>query len=91
MWWSTGSGRIELNITRKQAAIGYHSGQCYSDVVYLRHVPAIRRQLKKLDPAIVAKELEEHAAWSHEELKNHDENLTRLLWIACSDIRDGNV
>ena len=90
MWFSTSSGRIELNITKAQAAIGSHQGQCDSDIAYLRTIPAIRRQLNKLDPALLYKELAEYGAWDDEELSDHDANLSRLLWIACGDIAEGS-
>lgn len=87
---STGSGRIEINITKAQAAIGSHSGQCDSDIAYLRTVPAIRRQLAKIDPDLLRDELREYGAWDDVELSDHDANLLRILWILCGDIADGN-
>ena len=89
MWWSTGSGRIELNITKAQAAIGAHSGDCEGDVKYLSNLPPIKRQLTKLDPALVSSELKEYGAWDETERADHEQNLIRLLWIACGDISDG--
>ena len=78
--------QIELNITKNQALIGYHQGQCADDIAHLRTIPAIRRQLNKLNPETVANELDRWGAWDETELKNHDENLNRLLWLACADI-----
>lgn len=86
MYYTSGSGRIELQITKKQAEIGSHSGQCDNDIAYLRTLPAIKRQLNKLDAEALSKELSEYGAWDENELQNHDENLTRILWIACGDI-----
>ena len=80
MYWSSSSGKIELQITKAQAAIGSHQGQCDQDIAYLRTVPAIRRQLAKIDPATLAAELSEYGAWADVELGNHDQNLSRLLW-----------
>ncbi len=91
MWWSTGSGRIELNITKSQAAIGSHQGACDDDIKYLRTVPQIRRQLSKLDPSLVSAELKEYGAWDEQERADHEANLDRLLWVACGDIVDGNL
>lgn len=88
MYWSSSSGRIELNITKAQAAQGSHQGQCYQDIEELRQVPAIRRQLAKLDPAEVVKELNGYGAWSDNDLSDHSANLNRLLWLACGDIVD---
>lgn len=91
MWWSSSSGRIELNLTKAQAAQGSHSGVCDADIAYLRTVSSIRRQLEKLDPVVVNEELKEYGAWDEEERANHDDNLDRLLWIACGDIVEGNL
>jgi hypothetical protein len=90
MWWCTSSGIIELNITKEQASIGSHQGQCDDDIEYLLTIPAIRRQIDKLDPDLVAEELSEYGAWDTEELQDHEQNKRRLLWIACGDIQEGN-
>ena len=88
-WYTSGCGRIELQITKAQAAQGSHPGPCDRDIKELRKVPAIRRQLAKLNRDHVARELQEYGAWSADELAEHDENLDRLLWVACCDIREG--
>lgn len=89
MYYISGSGRIELQLTMNQALTGSHTGDCEADIKYLRQVPAIKRQLKKLDPETVAKELAEFGCWTGSQLAIHDDNLTRILWIACCDIADG--
>ena len=86
MWFTTSSGRIEFQLTKKQAAIGSHQGQCDQDIEYLLTIPAIKRQIDKLDPALIARELSEYGAWDDEELKDSEQNKRRLLWIACGDI-----
>ena len=85
MWYSTSSGRIELQLTKDQAMTGSHQGACDDGVAYLRTVPAIRHQLAKVDPETLRDELREYGAWEDEELADHDENLSRLLWLACGD------
>ena len=90
MYWTTGSGRIELNITKTNAAIGSHQGQCDEDVKMLMQLPSIKKQLDKIQPDLLASELQEYGAWDEEELNNHEENKMRLLWIACGDINEGN-
>lgn len=89
--WHTGNYGNELNITKKQAELGAHSGACDADIAYLRTVPAIRRQLSQLDPEKLRKEMKDYGAWDETELANHDENLTRWLWIACGDIAEGRA
>ena len=86
MWFQSSSGRIELHITKEQAHIGSHQGQCDSDVQWLSEQPKIRRQLAKIDPALLASELSAYGAWDEVELADHQQNLQRLLWLACGDI-----
>lgn len=86
MWFSTSSGRIELNLTLAQARGASHQGRCDDDVAALRQVAAVRRQLDKIDPALLREELREYGAWDDEELADHDSNLSRILWLACGDI-----
>ena len=86
MIYTTGSGKIEIEITKKQAIKGYHSGQCDQDIAELRQIPAIKRQLAKIDKAVLINELMEYGAWDEEELQNHEENLGRILWLACAEI-----
>lgn len=87
-WFSTSSGRIELKISKSNAQFGCHQGQCDDDVLELSKKPAIARQLKKIDPALLRDELREYGAWDDAELQDHDANLMRILWIACGDIND---
>ena len=91
MYWTDGSGRITLQITKAQALIGCHPGECDNDISALRKTPSIRRQLARLDPDHVSHALREYGAWSEEELNDHESNIARLLWIACGDITDGNI
>lgn len=88
-WYSSSSGRIELVIAAEDAAGASHSGQCDADVMALSEVPYIAVQLAQLEPATVADELKEYGAWDAAELADHAQNLQRLLWIACGDIREG--
>lgn len=86
MWWTSSSGRIGLDITLTQARAAAHPGPCDADVLALPQVPAIRRQLDEISPAQLAAELREYGAWSDQELADHEQNLQRLLWLACGDL-----
>lgn len=90
-WFTSGNGRIEFYLTLSDAGIGYHPGPCDADVEYLRGVPYIAEQLSKIDPAALAAELREHGAWDDVELLNHNDNLNRILWIACGDIQEAET
>jgi len=86
MWWSTGSGRIELNITKAQARIGHHQGDCGNDIAWLVTHPSINRQLHGLNADLLRSELREYGAWDDAELTDYHQNIRRLVWIACGDI-----
>jgi hypothetical protein len=88
MWWTDGSGKINLKITKAQARACSHPGPCDEDVLELSKVPTIRRQLDKLNPADVVQTLSGYGAWEDCELEDHEENKQRLLWIAAGDIVD---
>jgi hypothetical protein len=91
MFWTSSCGRIELQITKAQAAQGSHQGQCGADIAELRTVPSIRRQLNKINPTHLTAELRGYGAWDDAELRDHQANLDRLLWIAAGDIVEGNT
>jgi hypothetical protein len=88
LWFATSSGRIEISLTLDDARSGSHQGTCDADVRALSAVPYIAQQLKKINPALLASELSEYGAWGDEELKDHDQNIQRILWLACGDIRE---
>lgn len=91
--WCTGSGSglINLNIKKDDALDAHHSGPCDVDVAALSNQPYIAEQLAAIDRALLAKELKEYGAWDDEDLRDHAQNLQRLLWLACGDIMEGNV
>lgn len=86
--WTGGNYGNELNITKAQARQGAHQGQCDDAIESLCNVPAIRRQLTKLDPGKLRKELSEYGAWDAEELADHEQNKRRWLWICCGNITE---
>ena len=86
--WNISNYGNDLEITKEQARIGSHQGQCDNDLEYLMGLPKIKRQLNKLDKESLKKELSEYGAWDETELNNHDDNLMRWLWISCGDIAD---
>lgn len=89
MYWTSSSGRIELQITKAIASSCSHQGQCDDDVQACLELPAIKRQFNKLDPIVLANELREYGTWEDDELLDHEANKQRLLWIASGDIVDG--
>jgi hypothetical protein len=51
--------------------------------------PALHRRLSCLTPQEVAAELTEQGTWSKKELRCHQRNIDRIIWIAACYIRDG--
>lgn len=78
--------RFEIEMTLAQARRGSHPGDCDGDVAELSKIPAIRRQLDKLDPALIAAELKEYGCWYDEELADERQNRQRIIWIAAGNI-----
>lgn len=81
---------ITLDMTLEQAQSGAHQGSCDNDVMELSKVPAIAQQLAKLDPEALRLELKEYGAWDATELADHEQNLQRILWLACGQIKEEN-
>ena len=80
--------RFTIELTKKQALEGSHPGPCDEDIKYLLTLPKIKAQFKKIDSDSIRKELAEYGAWDEEELKDDTTNQSRILWIACGNIRE---
>lgn len=85
-WFTTSSGRIEIEIELEDARSGSHQGACDDDIAALRAVGYIAAQLEVMAPELLRAELKEYGAWDAEQLADHSDNLDRILWIACGDI-----
>jgi hypothetical protein len=86
MWWSSSSGRIELEMTAEQAVSVSHQGRCDEDVEYLIEQPEIKKQLDAIPNSLMASELAEYGTWDGEQLRDNDDNRARLVWIAGCDL-----
>jgi hypothetical protein len=87
-WYSSGSGRIEFQMTIAQAKSASHQGQCDEDVRALSKVPAVAVQLAEIKPEVLRDELDEYGSWDAEELADHNQNIQRILWLAAGNILD---
>lgn len=65
-----------------------HPGQCDEDVKNCMELPEVKAELSEIEPEQLRKELREYGAWDDEELKDHQTNLERILWIAAGNIQD---
>ena len=89
-WWSTGSGFAELKFDSLEQAQSCAQGgkDASEDVKALRLDPRIAARLEAFDPEDVREILRDYGSWSEEELADHNENLSRLLWVACCDVAE---
>jgi hypothetical protein len=79
--------RFTLELTEDTARTGSHQGQCDNDIEAIRRYdPGVESQLKALDPQKVKGELKGYGAWDDSQLEDEEENLNRVLWIACGNI-----
>jgi len=83
--WAT-FNNFEIRMTRREAQSASHYGPCDSDVAAL--TVKLRKQLDKLDPEQLRKELKEWGAWDAKELADHEANLRRIVWIAAGNIME---
>lgn len=86
--WSAGSGRdITLSIMSRDVASVPTFGSADDAIEAIARLPYIVLQTAKWDAEVLAAELAEYGAWDESQLSNHDENILRMLWIACGDIQ----
>ena len=74
----------DLKITKQDCEFAVHRGDCTNEIEILMQKKYIKKQLEKINPEQLKKELEEYGAW--EEFDDHNENLKRWLWISTGDI-----
>ena len=86
-WFTSSCGRIEFQMTLEQAQSVCHTGQCDSDVKALSEMENIKDITDKLDPETVRLVIREaYGDITEEELKDDEQNIQRLLWIAGCEI-----
>ena len=88
MWWNSGSGRIEIEMSAEQATSVCHPGPCDENVAYLMAQPEIKAQLDAIPNNLMAAELAEYGAWDDEQLKDNDDNRAKLIWIVGCDLNE---
>jgi hypothetical protein len=87
LWWSDGSGTLNLSLTLRQAQGASHMGQCDADVAALCDDPVVAEQTRAWAGTRVYEALRDYG-YEPEELDDHAANVARLVWIAAGDIAD---
>lgn len=80
--------RFDIALEKEHAQAGCQPGARDADIAQLRRVPYIREQLDALDRESVRNELRDYGAWTSDELADDEENLSRILWIACCNVKE---
>lgn len=86
--WNYSNYGNDIRLTRRDAESMSHRGECLPDVLKAMEKPYIKKQLSSLNPASLAKELKEYGVWDEDELKDHNKNLIKWLWISACDVID---
>lgn len=79
---------FDLYFTRKDVDSMPLSGQCDDTVKIIAKKPYIVRQFNAIDNSKLIKELTEYGAWDNVELQDKQANIERIIWLACSDIKE---
>lgn len=80
----------DLSLTSRDVNLIAQSGRNDDAVAFVKSKRYVKRQLKQIDPVSLSKELREHGAWDDEQLQDHEENLTRWIWMSAWDISERN-
>ena len=79
---------FDLYFTRKDVDSMPLSGACDYTVQAIAKKPYIVRQFNAIDNSVLIKELTGYGAWDNVELQDKQANIERIIWIACSDIKE---
>ena len=79
---------FDLYFTRQDVDSMPLSGQCDDVVSAIAKKPYIVRQFNAIDNSVLIKELTEYGAWDDTELSDKQANIERIIWLACSDIKE---
>ena len=88
VWWSTGSGLIELQFNVADIEAINPSGLQDYAIKALSLKPYIRRQTDLIDADLLFSVLKEYGVWDDLELRDHSKNVQRILWIAANDVKE---
>ena len=77
---------MEIRLTKICIADCAHSGDCEVEVA--EWVNKLRRQLNKIPTETIAAVLRPYGAYDEEELKDSEQNLHRLIWLAATQCKE---
>ena len=83
--WNDSSGKIKITLTLSDALSVSHPGRCDEDIITLKNIPYVRKQLDALAPNDIWNALREYGPWDKNDPQG---NLEGILWIAAGDIAE---
>lgn len=86
--WSDGSGVLNLSFTRAQVYSVPCQGSADEAVHKLSLMPSILIQFAFMSDSFLRSILRPYGAWEDKELEDRQDNIHRLIWIACLDIQE---
>jgi hypothetical protein len=88
--WNSSNYGNDLRLTRADANYCNQSGDCTQFVKEVMKKPYVKKQLALFKPSQLRKELREYGAWEARDVKDHNDNLRRWVWISAGDIAERN-
>jgi len=87
--WSSGCGRIELPLFKKEYSTVPLMGAADDAVEALMKQPDIIKRFDKYDDEIIFKVVRPiFSDYTDEELQDRTDNIRHILWIACCEIQE---
>lgn len=87
-YWSDSSGVLTLSFTRAQVYSVPCQGSADEAVHRLSLMPSILIQFAFISDSSMRSILRPYGAWDDSELEDRQDNIHRLLWLACLDIQE---
>lgn len=87
--WMDCSGRISLELTKEMLSTIPWWGRSDESIAQLMKDPEVKRQMEALNSEQVRLALKYYGAWDDKTLSDETQNLHRILWVACGDLKDG--
>lgn len=84
--WNSSSGSLDLELFHYDAQSMMGPGAVDTEAEALVQADYVKVQTSEWDPAELVDELSEFGMWDEEELKDHDKNILRMVWIAGADM-----
>lgn len=88
--WSSGCGRIELPLFKKEYSTVPLSGRADDAVEALMKQPDIIKRFDKYSDETIFKVVRPiFGDYTDEELQDRTENIRKIIWIACCELQEG--